>query len=484
MPLLLGIDDGTSAVKVIAYDLDLRPVAAATRPVPVHHPGPGLVEQHPDVVLDAVIDAVASVLDEVDGTVVACGIDHQGESVLAWDADTGRPRSPILVWQDKRGESVLAALDEREATDVVRLSGLPLDPYLSAASLAWLMTEGGLGDRADVRLGTVDAYLSDRLGAGHATDPSTASRTQLSGVVGAGVAGWDDRLLSIFGVPSGALPEIMDSAGDLGTIRHPRWRQELPLRARVVDQQAALAGTGCVHEGQVKATFGTGVFVLAHMGERQPHAEDLAGVLPTVAWRIAGRTEYALDGGVFTAGALLAWLGTLLGLGPDPRELMDLARSVPDSAGVRMLPALAGLGAPWWRPDALGLIEGLGLHTTRAHIARAAVDAIVWRVTDIVAAIGRTMPVVSLRMDGGASADPQLGRWLADATGATIERMDADATCAGAAGLAAVGAGIWSSTDEIAARVRPLERFVAGSAAATRAADHEAWTRFVERALD
>ena len=163
---------------------------------------------------------------------------------------------------------------------------------------------------------------------------------------------------------------------------------------------------------------------------------------------------------------------------------MDLARSVPDSAGVRMLPALAGLGAPWWRPDARGLVEGLGLHTTRAHIARAAVDAIVWRVTDIVAAIGRTMPVVSLRMDGGASAVPQLGKWLADATGATIERMDADATCAGAAGLAAVGAGIWSSTDEIAARVRPLERFVAGSAAATRAADHEAWTRFVERALD
>ncbi len=404
---------------------------------------------------------------------------------LAWDADTGRPRSPILVWQDKRGESVLAALDERQATDVVRLSGLPLDPYLSAASLAWLMTEGGLGDRADVRLGTVDAYLSDRLGAGHATDPSTASRTQLSGVVGAGVAGWDDRLLSIFGVPSGALPEIMDSAGDLGTIRHPRWRQELPLRARVVDQQAALAGTGCVREGQVKATFGTGVFVLAHMGERQPHAEDLAGVLPTVAWRIAGRTEYALDGGVFTAGALLDWLGTLLGLGPDPRELMDLARSRPRLCRCADAAGTGGLGCPLVAPGCTGPYRGSrAAHDPGAHRAG-----------------GRRCHRLASHGHRGGHRTDDAGRdrsgWMAArvpirswATGWRMRPAPPSSAWTPTPRAPAPQAsrrwapGSWSSTDEIAARVRPLERFVAGSAAATRAADHEAWTRFVERALD
>jgi glycerol kinase len=202
------------------------------------------VEQDASEVLAAVVDAVAEVLDATDGEVVACGLDHQGESVLAWDAASGEPAGPMIVWQDQRGADVLSRLSDETRDEVERRSGLPPDAYFSAASLAWLVSDGRLSDGPGLRLGTLDAFLSDRLGAGHATDASTASRTQLSGVVGAGDVGWDARLLRIFGVPERALPVIRDSVGELGQLRHPRWRQALPLRARVADQQAALAGTG------------------------------------------------------------------------------------------------------------------------------------------------------------------------------------------------------------------------------------------------
>lgn len=481
-PLLLGIDEGTSAVKVVAYDLDLRPVATATRTVAVTHPRTGWVEQDPEQVLAAVVDAVAAVLDEADGTVVACGIDHQGESVLAWDAESGRALSPIVVWQDKRCEGLLAALSPSDTREVTHRSGLPIDAYFSAGKMAWLLAEGGLPRTADVRLGTVDAFLGDRLGVGHATDASTASRTQLSGVVGSGETGWDPRLLTIFGVPAASLPAIMDSAGELGELRHPRWRQPLPLHARVVDQQAALAGSGCVRAGQVKATYGTGVFVLAHLGDRRPGTDVReSGLLPTVAWHIAGQTQYAVEGGVFTAGAFLRWLSQDLGLAADPAALLDLARTVPDAAGVRILPALAGLGAPWWRPGARGVVAGIGLETGRANVARAAVEAITWRVADIMAAVGPLMPVDRLRIGGGLSAHPLLAALQADVLGIPVERMEADATCAGVAGLAAVGAGIWSTTDQIAARIRPAER-VTPTLSPGPAADRAAWARFVERA--
>ncbi len=402
--------------------------------------------------------------------------------MLAWDADSGRALSPIVGWQDKRSEALLAALSPSDIREVTDRSGLPIDAYFSAGKLAWLLTEGGLGNASGIRLGTVDAFLGDQLGVGHATDASTASRTQLSGVVGSGDTGWDPRLLTIFGVPAASLPAIMDSAGPLGYLRHPRWRQPLPLHARVVDQQAALAGSGCVRVGQVKATYGTGVFVLAHLGDRRPTRDVReSGLLPTVAWHIAGQTQYALDGGVFTAGAFLRWLSQDLGLAVDPAALLDLAQTVPDAAGVRILPALAGLGAPWWRPGARGVVAGIGLETGRANVARAAVEAITWRVADIVAAVGRVMPVDRLHIDGGLSAHPLLAALQADALGIPVERMEADATCAGVAGLAAVGAGIWSSTDEIAVRVRPAERVTPTLSPGTPA-HRAAWVRFVERA--
>jgi len=352
--LLLGIDEGTTAVKAALFDTALRPVAEARREVPVTHPRPGWVEQDPELILDAVIDAVAEVLAQSMGRrVCAAGLAHQGESVLAWDALSGKPLTPVVVWQDKRQQELLAGLD---AAGVER-SGLPLDPYFSAGKLAWLLAhdEALAGARAagTLRMGTVDSFLVDRLGGRFATDLSTASRTQL---LAAGGVDWDEQLMSFFGLRREWLARIGPTYGSLGELRHERWPVSIELGAQLVDQQAALAGTGTVVTGELKATYGTGVFVLGLT------AAPLAprGLLPTVAWAGpsasggVGEVAHALDGGVFAAGTLLDWLAGGLGLAADAKALARDAASVSDSAGVLVLPALAGLGAPWWRARSRG----------------------------------------------------------------------------------------------------------------------------------
>src|SRR5215211_162550 len=415
--LLLGIDEGTSAVKAVLYNLGLEPVAEARRDKPLSHPRPGWVEQDPAVVLVAVVDAVAELLRDADGEIVACGLDHQGESVLAWDAESGEALTPIVTWQDKRSQEVLDRLEaDGRAAIVTERSGMPLDPYFSAGKLTWLLEHdervSAARDAGTLRLGTVDSWICDKLGAGFATDASTASRTQL------GAPEWDDGLLEIFGVPRAALPELAPTVGDLGTLRHDSWPVELPLRARCVDQQAALAGAGCVIPGRVKATYGTGVFVLAHAGAERPEVEG--GLVPTVAWRVDDRVEWAIDGGVFTAGALLEWMTRDIGLAADPPALAALAAEVDDSGGVRVLPALAGIGAPWWRSEARAVISGLTASTRTAHIARAALEAIAWRVTDIVATVRDAAPVDVLRLDGGLTRNPTLLQFQADSAGIPV----------------------------------------------------------------
>jgi glycerol kinase len=471
--LLLGIDEGTTAVKAALFDRDLRPVREARRRKRASHPRPGWVEQDPEEVLTAVAEAVAEVLADAPGDVVACGLDHQGESVLAWDAETGTPLSPIVVWQDKRSREVLDALADPAA--VQERSGMPLDPYFSAGKLAWLLERseevGRAREAGTLRMGTVDSFLFDRLGAGWHTDLSTASRTQLLALGG---DGWDAELAAHFGVPLDVLPELRPTAGERGVLRHDSWPVELPLTAGVVDQQAALAGAGCVLPGRVKATYGTGVFVLAHVGEQVPPATE--GLLPTVAWHVGGRTEYALDGGVFAAGEMLEWLARELGMGPEPRDLTALAATVEDSAGVRVLPALTGLGAPWWVDDARAAIAGLHPGATKAHVARAAVEGIAWRVAGIVAVVG---DVDTLRVDGGLTNDPLLLQLQADAIAAPVEAGAADATVAGAAALGAVGAGVLPDTAAIAGLIEVTRRVEPRPGMAER---HNEWRAFVQAA--
>ena len=484
MSLLLGIDEGTSAVKAVVYDEDLKQVGEGRREKALQHPRPGWVEQDPEEILEAVVGAAADAMGAAPGEIAACGLDHQGESVLAWDAETGRPITPVVTWQDKRSQEILDGLEAAgRAETVTKRSGMPLDPYFSAGKLAWLMQHDDAVDAArdagTLRLGTVDSFLCDRLGAGFATDVSTASRTQLAVP---GEPGWDDELLEIFGIPKDALPAIEDTAGDLGVLRHDSWPGELPLRARLVDQQAALAGAGCVEPGLIKATYGTGVFVLAHVGDERP--DGVGGLVPTAAWRVDGRVEYALDGGVFTAGALLEWMTRDLGLAENPPALAALAAEVEDPGGVRVLPALAGMGAPWWRSDAHAVFAGMSGRTQRGHVARAALEAIAWRVADVLAVIAEASPVEALRVDGGLTNDPLLLQLQADAGGIAVEPGAVDATAAGSAALAAVGAGLWSSTREIGERIPVGERVIPQRDAEWREREHAEWRRFVERAAE
>jgi glycerol kinase len=479
-PLILGIDEGTTGVKAVLFDERLRPVREARRDKVMRYPKPGWVEQDGEEVLTAVVDAVAELLADAPGEVVACGLDHQGESVLAWDAETGAALSPIVVWQDKRSQEVLARMAGEEEA-IRERSGLPFDPYFSAAKLAWLLERdtavAAARDAGTLRMGTVDSFLCDRLGAGFATDASTASRTQLHTL---GRPGFDPWLCERFGVPPEVLPEVRATAGELGTLRHDSWPVELPLRGQVVDQQAALAGAGCVVPGRVKATYGTGVFILGHVGADIPR--PAGGLLPTVAWSIDGQVEYAIDGGVFTAGAVLEWLSRELGLADDPAALSLLARDAADAGGARILPALAGVGAPWWRPDARLVLAGVHGGTTRAQVARAALEGIAWRVADVVSAIRETIEVEALRVDGGLTNEPLMLQLQADAIGVPVEAGGADATVAGAAALAAVGAGVLESLLE-AAELLPLDRRVEpGRDDEWRASEHARWRAFVEAA--
>jgi glycerol kinase len=482
--MLLGIDEGTTGVKAALFDQRLEPVAEARRDKVNRHPEEGWVEQDGEEVLAVVGEAIAELLDGADGEVVACGLDHQGESVLAWDSETGKPLSPIVVWQDKRSQEVLDELGDHEE-EVKELSGLPFDPYFSAAKLAWLLRHNDdvkrARDQGRLRMGTVDSFLCDRLGAGFATEPATASRTQLQRIDRPGA--FDERLCEIFGVPMDALPEIRDTAGELGTLKHEGWAVELPFRGQVVDQQAALAGAACVEPGRVKATYGTGVFVLAHVGEDVP--EPAGGLLPTVAWSIDGRVEYALDGGVFAAGAMLEWMCNQLGIAASPPELSMLAREVETSAGARVLPGLAGIGAPWWRPNARAVLAGIYGGTTRENVARAALEGIAWRVADVVAAIRETAPVETLRVDGGLINEPLVLHLQADAIGAPVEAAGADATVLGAAALAGVGAGL-IELGGLPELLPPDRRVEPELDEAWRGAEHERWREFVRatEALD
>jgi glycerol kinase len=479
MTLLLGIDEGTSAVKAVVFDEDLNPLAEGRREKALAHPKPGWVEQDPEEVVQAVVGAVAGALDGIEGEIDACGLDHQGESVLAWDTASGRALTPIVTWQDKRSQEIIDRLERDGGADGVReRSGMPLDPYFSAGKLTWLLENdkavAGARAAGTLRLGTVDSFLCDRLGARFETDPSTASRTQL------GAPDWDPELLAAFGVPESALPAIADTAGDLGVLSHPDWRVELPLRARCVDQQAALAGAGCVSKGLAKATYGTGVFLLAHVGDERP--KPAGGLVPTVAWRTGDRVEWALDGGVFTAGALLEWLTAELGLAPSPAELATAAGEVEDAKGVRVLPALAGIGAPWWRPAARAVISGLTAGAGPAHVGRGALEGIAWRVADVLAVVRETVPVEALRVDGGLTRSDLLLQLQADAAGVTVQRGAVDATAAGAAALAAVGAGIFESVAEIGERIPAGEPVEPVRDDEWRTREHAAWREFVERA--
>ena len=493
--LILAIDEGTSSARAIAYDASWQPIASAGRRLATSHPQPGWAEQDPEAILRAVVDVVQEVLDRVGGRgrIAAVGLANQGETVVAWDRASGAPLAPAILWSCRRSQPIVdRAAAGGHGPRVRELTGLPLDPYFSASKLRWLVEEvpAVAAAAADGRLavGTVDAWLTARLGGrgpgptGARTDPSTASRTQLLGLA---ELDWQEDLLGIWDVPRSVLPAIVPTTGNLGELMEASWGGALPLRAMVCDQQAALAGQGGHRVGATKATFGTGVFVLANAGAAVPAPPD--GILATVAWVDAeGRPTYALDGGVFSAGSLLDWLHADLGVVDVPAALDALAAGASDAGGVRILPALAGLGAPWWEPEARVVVAGLSAATRRPHLARAALDAIAARTADVVEAMAPAIPAAGrdapLRVDGGLTGSVLLVQRLADLLGRPVEvAADSESTALGTALLAAIGA---ARLDEpgaaaIAATARAIEPAIDGTA---RATERDAWRDFVGRA--
>ena len=355
--------------------------------------------------------ALGDLTAQLDGEVSAVGLDNEGETVVAWDAQTLRPLAPAIVWGCRRSPADRRAAGGGRSRPAHRGAVRPAArPYFSATKIRWLVENdeavAAAAAESSLRVGTLDAYVCARLGDGARTEPSTAGRTQLQALAAPG--SWHPELLELHGIEAAWLPPIGPSAGHFGRLA------DRPLRALLVDQTASLAGHGCMLPGMAKATYGTGIFLLQQAGPVPP--TQTGGLIPVVAWELAeGRPGYALDGGVFSAGTVLTWLRDGLAAFPDPAESEAMANSVPDTDGVRLLPALAGMGAPWWRADARAVVAGITASTTRAHIVRAALDALCFRVRDLVDALPLRPDV--LRVDGGLTANGYLVQRQADVLG-------------------------------------------------------------------
>jgi glycerol kinase len=475
---LIGLDQGTTGTTVLVVDRELKVLGRATAPFPQHFPEPGWVEHDPEEIWASVVEALQEATAGLDpARFAALGITNQRETTFAWDADTGEALGRALVWQDRRTTEMCRALKPHEP-EIRAATGLPLDPYFSATKLRWLRDRHP-GRR--IAFGTADAWLLRRLTGVHATEPGNASRTQLFDLR---TGAWSDELQARFGVAGTVLPEVRPSAGDFGTVRGvPGLPDGLPVRGIAGDQQAALFGQGCFQAGQAKLTYGTGSFVLFTTGA-QP-VTSARGLLTTAAWRLGTETTFALEGGSFVAGALVQWLRDGLGLIGSAAEVEALARSVPDNGGVTVVPALAGLGAPHWRPEARGLIHGLTRGTTSAHLARAALEGIAHAQADILEAMAADLgaPLTELRVDGGAAANDLLLQTQADLLGIPLLRPTLlETTALGAAMLAGLGVGLFPNGAALA-RTYPLDRRFEPTADPTGvAAARSRWREVVAKA--
>ena len=449
--LVLAIDQGTTGTTVLLLDEEMEIRGKGTCEIPQSYPAPGLVEHDPEAIWGSVLTAFAKARAQTPSGTIACiGVTNQRETVVVWDRATGCAVAPAIVWQDRRTAGQCAALREAGHEPwIQRTTGLLLDPYFSGTKLAWML--GHLPDlrrRAEtgaVAFGTVDSFLIWRLSGGrsHITDVSNASRTLLFDLTR---REWSQDLCRLLDVPPAILPRVCPSAGNLAVTSGVDGLPDgTPISGVAGDQQAALFGQGCFKRGEAKCTFGTGSFLLMNVGEQPTLSQHR--LLGTIAWQIAQGTSYALEGSAFVSGALVQWLRDGLGIVKTAAEVEPLAASVPDTAGVTIVPALAGLGAPHWRPEARGIICGISRGTTAAHIARAALEARALQNVDLARAMERDAghPMTSLRVDGGASVNSLLMQMQADLLGAEIVRPSmVESTALGAGQLAAHGLGLYS----------------------------------------
>src|SRR5689334_2010985 len=435
---VLAIDQGTTSTRAILFDAEARALAVAQRELTQHYPQRGWVEHDPEEIWQDTVAVVREALSAVDSErVAAIGITNQRETVVVWDRETGEPIHRAIVWQDRRTAEECARLKEEGAEDLVRKrTGLLLDPYFSATKIAWILDNVSdartRAERGELVCGTIDCFLLWRLtgGAIHATDATNASRTSLFDIH---TQRWDPELCRLFRVPEAMLPDVRDNSGIFGTSAARLLDRQLPIAGMAGDQQAALFGQACFAPGMVKSTYGTGCFMLANTGEHAVASEHR--LLTTPAYRLNGRTTYALEGSIFVAGAAVKWLRDGLGVIADASETDSMVTHVPDSHGIVMVPAFVGLGAPYWEPEARGSIFGLTLDATGAHLARAALEAVAYQTFDLMEAMANdgAAPAGAVRVDGGMAANAWLCQFLADILDVPVERPEnAETTALGA----------------------------------------------------
>ncbi len=481
--LILVLDAGTTSTRALAFDRAGACRAVAQQALTQHYPQPGWVEHDAGEIWAATLACARKVVMQSGGAdrFAGIGITNQRETVVAWDKASSAPLHHALVWQDRRTADACAALrDAGHEAAVQEATGLLLDPYFSATKMRWLVKNvpavAAAAARGTLALGTVETWLVWKLTGGlFISDASNASRTSL---LPFRAASWDAGLCDLFGVPLSALGEVTDCAGHFGESLAEHFGGAIAITGLAGDQQAATVGQGCLAPGETKATYGTGAFVLANAGAAPPRSRHR--LLGTVLTQIGGLRTYALEGSVFVAGSLIQWLRDSLGLIASASETEALARSVDGSGGVVIVPALSGLGAPHWRPEARAAISGMTFATTRAHIVRAALEAMALQTHDLAMAFaGDGAGWNMLRIDGAMSAHDWMAQDIADMLELPVERPDfVETTALGAGMLAGLGAGLFTSLDEAAKAMRgPSRRFMPNMAAEVREARLKAWRK-------
>ena len=480
MKHVLAIDQGTTGTTCLVVGADGRVAGRAYRELPQHFPQPGWVEHDAMDILNGVVDAGREAMKNAGVTPEAIGITNQRETTVVWERASGAPVARAIVWQDRRTVPRCAELAP-QAASITAKTGLVVDAYFSATKLEWLLRAKKLEARAaagELCAGTIDAWLLWRLTGGkvHATDHTNASRTLLYDI---GTHTWSPELCKLFGVPVSMLPEVRTSAGDFGTTAPEVFGSAIPILGVAGDQQAALFGQGCWQAGEGKNTYGTGAFLLLNTGTRRPEAGE--GLLVTVACDADGQPAYAYEAAIFIAGAAVQWLRDGLGIIKTAGETGALAASLPSNEGVYFVPALVGLGAPHWEPDARGTIVGLTRGSTGAHLARAALEAMAYGTSDVLGVMRERSGTSfeRLRVDGGATANAWLMQFQADVLGVPVERPDMiETTALGAAGLAGIAAGVWKDGGAFLAS-RRFDRFSPGAGQASARAGLAGWHRAV-----
>ena len=477
---LLIIDEGTSSTRAMLIDRSGRVGTMAQRALATAYPQPGWVEQDAEEIWRLTLEAAREAIGDAASSVAAIGLTNQRETIVFWDRSSGAALAPAIVWQDRRTADLCEGLREGgHELAVQATTGLLLDPYFSATKIAWALDHWpALRDAGDrLCIGTIESWLAFKLTGGrHVSDATNASRTQLMDLRG----GWDEGLCDLFGVPRLALPEIVDCAGPIGVTLPDHFGRPIAITGMAGDQQAAAIGQACFKPGDTKATYGTGAFILTHAGMEPPVSSQR--LLATVAWQLGGERHYALEGSLFVAGQMIHWLRDELGLIAASADCEAIARSVSDSGGVQIVPAFAGLGAPHWRPTARGAILGLTLGSGRAHIVRAALEAIANQSAELQRAFAADGVHWSrLRIDGGMAANGFLAQDLADLLNLPVDRpANVESSALGAAMLAAVGAGLHPTLDIAATTMREAsDRFLPSLNANVRQSRMAQWDQAV-----